>query len=221
MAQEDDKGFFDKLGEIFNAPLPGTQRSGSQPQVPADDDDDDSLLERIKDVLQTPLPGTPQAESGNQTPGPASTSPAGQPTATGTVAPQSPEKTPKLDEDDLDEAWWHQDWAGFRAHQERERHGLELKQRRDQEKFAAYQQQESQRFHDHQRQELDAFTRQQQWRLNAWRQAVANSPGQKPPPPPWDMGPGAQMMPPGSPMPGPMSGPQPWMGPLGPGRRRS
>lgn len=214
MTQEDDKGFFDKLGEIFNAPLPGTRGSGSQPRVPAEDDDDDSLLERIKDVLQTPLPGTPQAESGNQTPGPAPTSPASQPTATGTVAPQSREKTPQLDEDDLDEPWWQQDWAGFRAHQERERNGLELKQRRDQEKFAAYQRQESQRFHAHQQQELDAFTRQQQWRLTAWRQAVANSPGQRPPPPPWGMQPG-------SPMPGPMGGPPTWMLPPGPGRRRS
>ena len=40
MAEEQDKGFFDKLGEIFNAPLPGTQRPTSQPQAPADDDDE-------------------------------------------------------------------------------------------------------------------------------------------------------------------------------------
>ena len=130
------------------------------------------------------------------------------------AAPQAYEKTPEFDEDELDEAWWKQDWAAFRAHQQRDRNGLDLKQRRDQENFVAYQQQEKQRFDGHQQQEFEAFTRQQQWRLNAWKQAVARSPGQKPPPPPWDM-------PPGAPMPGPMSGPPPWMRPPGPGRRRS
>jgi len=207
MAQEDDKGFFDRLGEILNAPLPGTQRPSAQAQAPDEDDDDESLLERVKDILSAPLPGTPQVETGNE----ASGSAVGE---TGTLAPQAYEKTPELDEDELDEAWWKQDWAGFRAHQERQSNGLDLKQRRDQEKFVAYQQQEKQRFDGHQQQELEAFTRQQQWRLNAWKHAVASSPGQKPPPPPWDM-------PPGAPMPGPMGGPPPWMRPPGPGRRRS
>jgi hypothetical protein len=225
MAQEEDKGFFDRLGNILNAPLPGTQRPTSQPQASADDDDDDdSLLERIKDILTAPLPGTPQAETTNEVPGPAdqqepvSGAPTGQAEQAGAAAPRSQEKTPELDEDDLDEAWWKQDWAAFRAHQEREHNGLDLKQRRDQEKFAAYQQQEKQRFDGHQKQELEAFTRQQQWRLNAWKQAVASSPGQKPPPPPWGMPPGAQMRPS---MPGPMAGPPPWMRPPGSGRRRS
>jgi len=81
--------------------------------------------------------------------------------------------------------------------------------------------QEKQRFAGHQQQEPEAFTRQQQWRLNAWQQAVANSPGQKPPPPPWNMPTGGQMRPPGGGMPGPMAGPPPWMQPPGPGRRRS
>jgi hypothetical protein len=215
MAQKEDKGFFDRLGEILNAPLPGTQRPTSQPQASADDDDD-SLLERVKDILNAPLPGTPQVETGNEAP-----ASVGQPGQAGTAAPQAYEKTPEFDEDELDEAWWKQDWAAFRAHQERERNGLDLKQRRDQEKFVAYQQQEKQRFDGHQQQELEAFTRQQQWRLSAWKQAVASSLGQKPPPPPWDMPPGAQMPPPGFPMPGPMGGPPPWMRPPGPGRRRS
>lgn len=206
MTNKEDKGFFDKLGEILNAPLPGTQGPTSQTPAPAGDDDDDSIMERIKDILNTPLPGTPQVETGNE----ASGAPAG------TATTPAHEKTPELDEDDLDEAWWKQDWAAFRAHQVQERNGLDLKQRRDQEKFAAYQQQEKQRYDGHQQQELAAFTHQQQGRLNAWKQAVANSPGQKPPPPPWDMPHGQQAMPPG----GPMNGPPPWMRPAGPGRRR-
>lgn len=207
-----DKGFFDKLGEILNAPLPGTQAPASQTETSAGDDDN-SMLERIKDILNSPLPGTQQSAPGNETSG----VPAGQPGQAGTVTTQAHEKTPEFDEDELDEAWWKQDWAAFRAHQAQERNGLDLKQRRDQEKFVAYQQQEKQRFDGHQQQEFAAFTHQQQWRLNAWKQAVASSPGQKPPPPPWNMPPGQQAIPPG----GPISGPPPWMRPPGPGRRRS
>ena len=193
MAQEEDKGFFDRLGEILNAPLPGTRLPDRQAETRTDGDNDDSMLERIRDILNTPLPGTPDAEN-------AATG-TGQPSSnTGTAAPPqgTAEPTPELDEDDLDESWWKQDWANFRAHQARERQGLELKQQRDLEKFTAYQQQEKQRFDTHLQQELEAFTHQQQWRLNAWKQAVANSPGgQKPPPPPWDMPRGGQMPPPG------------------------
>ena len=135
MTQDEDKGFFDKLGQILNAPLPGTQRPGTQQtQTSSREDDDDSLLERVKDILNTQLPGTTQPET---------STPVGQ---SGKVeagaAAQQQDKTPELDEDDLDEAWWKQDWANFRAHQSQERNGLELKQRKDQEKFAAYQQQE-------------------------------------------------------------------------------
>jgi len=226
MAQEQDKGFFDRLGEILNAPLPGTQRPTPQPQSPADDDDD-SVLERIRDILSTPLPGTGEEESASEADNAASP---GQPVPDAPAAPsaappsgtaQPQEKTPALDEDDLNEAWWQQDWAAFRAHQERERSGLDLKQRGDHEKFIAYQQQEKQRFDQHQQQELEAFTRQQHWRLNAWQQALASNPGHKPPPPPWGPPPGAPMMPPGYPGAGPMGGQPPWMRPPGPGRRRS
>lgn len=214
MTQDEDKGFFDKLGQILNAPLPGTQGSGSQQTQPSSrEDDDDSLLERVKDILNTQLPGTAQAET---------STPVGQSGQGGAeAAVPKQEKTPELDEDDLDEAWWKQDWANFRAHQSQERNGLELKQRRDQEKFAAYQQQEKQRFEGHQQQELDAFTRMQSWRQAAWKQAIAGSPpGQKPPPPPWNMPPGSQP-PPGAPMSGPGGAPPPWMHPPGMGRRRS
>lgn len=216
MAQEEDKGFFDKLGEILNAPLPGTQGQTPQPQAPADDDD--SVLARIKDILNAPLPGTPPAETENET----SAAPAEQSGPAGAAASPVQEKTPEFDEDELDEAWWKQDWAAFRAHQEQERNGLDLKQKRDLEKFVAYQLQEKQHFDGHQQQEFAAFTHQQQWRLNAWKQAVVNSPpGQKPPPPPWDVAAGSRMPPSGHPARGPMGGPPPWMRPPGRGRRRS
>ena len=183
------------------------QGSSSSPQG-----DDDSLLERVKDILNTQLPGTPQTETD---------SPAGQPAQVGTdAAPRV--KTPELDEDDLDEAWWKQDWAAFRAHQKQERNGLDLKQRGDQEKFTAYQQQEKQRFEGHQQQEFEVFVHMQSWRQAVWKQALAGSPpGQKPPPPPWNMQAGSQLSPHGSPMSGPAGGPPPWMRPPGPGRRRS
>ena len=70
MAQDEDKGFFDKLGEILNAPLPGTQGPASQQTQSSSQDDDDSLLERVKDILNAQLPGTPQSET---------STPAGQP----------------------------------------------------------------------------------------------------------------------------------------------
>jgi hypothetical protein len=213
MAQEEDKGLFDRLGEILNAPLPGTRLPERQSES-RDDGDDEGLLEHIRDILNTPLPG---AESAAPDTGQPSSNTGAAATPQGTAEP-----TPELDEDDLDESWWKQDWANFRAHQARERHGLELKQQRDLEKFTAYQQQEKQRFEGHQQQEVEAFTHQQHWRLTAWKQAVANSPGgQKPPPPPWNMPPGGQMHDPGGGMPGPMAGPPPWMPPPGPGRRRS
>jgi hypothetical protein len=146
MAQEDNKGFFDRLGEILNAPLPGTEKPTSPTQVAADDEDADSLMERIKDILNTPLPGTAEAEMAGEeaagsTPQTVPTSGAAKAQAgqAGTAAPQNYEKTPELDEDELEEAWWQQDWAEFRAHQAREQNGLDLKQRRDQENFVAYQ----------------------------------------------------------------------------------
>jgi len=226
MAQEEEKGFFDKLGEILNAPLPGSEGTpAQQPRSSTDEDDDDTLLERIKDILNAPLPGTPQADSGEEAvpadqQGPAAEAGAGQ---AGTQAAAPPrEKTPEIDEDDLDEAWWKQDWSAFRAHQTQQRNGLELKQQRDQEKFTAYQQQEKQRFEAHQQQEFESFVHMQGWRQAAWKQALATSPpGQKPPPPPWNMPPGSQRMPPGPPMAGAGNSAAPWMRPPGRGRRRS
>ena len=227
---EEEKGFFDKLGDILNAPLPGSQGKPAQqsPSSTGDEDDDDTLLERIKDILNAPLPGARQADTHNEGASPADPtgSAEGTPaTQSGQVAASPPrEKTPEIDEDDLDEAWWKQDWSAFRAHQTQEGSGLDMKQQRDQEKFAAYQQQEKQRFDAHQQQEFAAFVHMQSGRQAAWKRALANSPpGQKPPPPPWNIPPGSQRMPPGPPpMAGPGNSAPPWMRPPpGRGRRRS
>lgn len=238
MSQQDDKSFFDRLGEILNSPLPGTRA----PQAPKPSartestEDDPSILERIKDILNTPLPGTAEAQGsaagGDRQDGPleapgqgnvASTS-AHQGTNAAHPPPKEGGKTPELDEDDLDEQWWKQDWAAFRTHQAQESQGLEHKQRGDLAKFVAYQDEEKRRFEAHQQQELNAFRQHQQWRLNAWKQATAANPGTRPPPPPWGMPAPPGIMPPaglpmGGPPPGPI-GPPPWMRPPGPRRGR-
>jgi hypothetical protein len=238
MNQQDDKSFFDRLGEILNSPLSGTQAPQSSAQPEAAAEENPSLLKRVKEILNTPLPGSADAPDepprGDQQDlphePPVQGSPAS-PSAQSTVHPGTDSagapasqggQTPELDEDDLDEEWWKQDWAAFRAHQRHERQGLEQKQRGDLAKFAAYQDQEKRRFEAHQQQELNGFRQQQQWRLSAWKQAMAANPGSRPPPPPWGMPGPPEMMPPaGPPMgrPGPM-GPLPWMRPPGPRRGR-
>ena len=63
---ENKKSFFERMGEILNAPLPGTERgaevkvesqSGTNTSADVANENDDSLLARIKDILNTPLPG--------------------------------------------------------------------------------------------------------------------------------------------------------------------
>ena len=222
MSEHDDRGLFERIGAILNAPLPGTRpQSGASAPAP-DADDETGLLERVKEILSAPLPGSVQAGSGGGSEigiGTAPAAPGGAPPAATapTESGQAPTaQTPEVDEDDLDEPWWQQDWAAFRAHRERERSGLARKQEADLEKFRAYQAEEQRRLDEHHRQALLQFSQQQQWRLDAWRQAVAANPGQKPPPPPFPppgppgMPPAPGMMPPGA--------PPPWMRP--PGRRR-
>ncbi|MFZ0789248.1 MAG: hypothetical protein WAM94_06470, partial [Chromatiaceae bacterium] len=70
MADNDDKGFFDRLGEILNTPLPGTKTASNDDSPAAPDsqqEDDGGLIERIRDILSAPLPGTTVAGAG--TPG--------------------------------------------------------------------------------------------------------------------------------------------------------
>ncbi len=233
MADSDDKGFFDRLGEILNTPLPGTQKADA-PAAPtasaSPEDDDEGLLARIRDILNTPLPGTIEQPSATaQAPEPAQMpqSPVAetplQP-STGSTPTVGSAASAEPTEDDLDEEWWKQDWAAFRSHQERERNGLVAKQGQDQQKFAAYQEQEKRRFDAHQQQEAGQFKLYEQWKLNNWKQQLAATQSGQPMPP-FAMPPGPPGMPPGppgmmplgppgmapgGPMPGPM-GPPPWM----------
>lgn len=213
MGSNDESGFFDKLGEILNAPLPGTSRDQTGAVDVADEDDEESILERVKDILQQQLPGTASAgqETARAKPGSAE--------APAVEATEATEATvePAPDPDSLEENWWDREWDAFRVHQDKERKGFNLKQRRDQENFARYQEQEKLRFDAHQEQEFEGFRRQQQWKLDGWKQRIeqqaagqVHAPGQRPPPSPW------AVMPPG-PLPGGFP-PHPGMRP--PPRRR-
>ena len=224
MSSEADKTFFERLGSILNAPLPGTRSNApaADGQVPADHEAD-GLLERIKDILNQPLPGTQSAESDAPSPAPSlepPASPAGGPAgrkASDARAelggqPLPPSASTEAAANDLDEDWWERDWEAFRGHQERERKAFATKQRGDQEKFAAYQEQEKAHFDVHQQQEAELFKRQQQWKLNVWKSGLeAARHGHPPPPPPFPM------PPPGPPIAG---GPMPpWLRPPGTRRR--
>jgi hypothetical protein len=219
MASDDEKDFFDRLGEILNAPLPGTRKAGSPtPQASdAEADDEESLLERIKDILTSPLPGTALPEGDESIESADSTRPvtAG-PAADSDPQPEASLAPPVPGAEELEESWWDRDWAAFQAHQDRERGVFNIKQRRDQETFAKYQEQEKLRFDGHQKQEFELFRRQQQWKLDNWKQQIEQQarrqgppPGWQPPPSPW----GA--VPPPSPFPGqfpppPGMFPPPW-----------
>ena len=240
MADNDDKGFFDRLGEILNAPLPGTKTASTTPAPAAPgspQDDDGGLLERIRDILSTPLPGT--TVPGGGTPGgaqaaevAAETQAQGQPMApaaqSGTPVPgeappaaqagvpqptqQMAPSAPDLSKDALSEDWWQRDWAAFKAHRSEEGRGFDLKQEQDRAKLAAFQGQEQQRFAAHQQQEEAMFRQHQQWKLNVWHQyQQALQSGRQVPPPPFALPPNA---PPGAPMPPGMM--PPWMPPGGP-----
>ena len=219
MGSNDETSFFDKLGEILNAPLPGTTRKHASPAEMVDEDDEDSILERVKDILKQPLPGTVAAgqESAGVAP-PVGQTTAGAGAALETDAAAAVAAEPAPDPDTMEENWWDREWDAFRAHQDRERNGFNLKQRRDQETLARYQEQEKMHFDGHQKQEFENFRRQQQWKLDGWKQRIeqqaagqAHAPGQmSPPPAPW------AAMPPG-PLPGGFPSP-PGMHP--PPRRR-
>lgn len=60
--KENDGGLFKKIGDILNAPLPGTDSPESKPSND-DPEEENSLLEYVRDILNAPLPGTePQQE---------------------------------------------------------------------------------------------------------------------------------------------------------------
>ena len=205
--KEEESSFFQKLGNILNAPLPGTNPVESKaPEKDKESDDDESLLEYIKEILNAPLPGTISGDD-------EATGTAGQ-SADTTTPPQPVDKevtavaedTSAPVTEELSEDWWERDWKAFQAHQERERKGLGLKQRRDQEMFARYQEEEKRRFYVHQELQFEHFKQQQQYKMELWRQQIENmAAGQTAPPRPWVMAPPPPPPPPpGAPIP-------PWM----------
>ena len=171
--EEQQKSFFERMGELLNTPLPGTE---AKPTVATDvvvankdeADVDDSLLARIRDILNTPLPGSD--------------------TLNENIAKKKGEVIfPEITEKDVQENWWEADWAAFKAHQDQDRKGLNVKQRKDQEGFAYYQEQERYQFELYQAQEFDLFQQQQQAKIN-WIQeqqlaeaAGVQTPGLVPP----------------------------------------
>ena len=159
---ERNKSFFERMGEILNAPLPGTEASPKPKSGTEDKEgDNDSLLARIKDILNTPLPGSETQDS---------------------QLVDLEAKTIEVTEDDVVENWWESDWAAFKAHQDQDRKGLNMKQRQDQEGFAQYQEQEHFQFEAYQTKEFELFQSQlkstgfkvnsshkrQAWKLQAW-----------------------------------------------------
>ncbi|MEE9446275.1 MAG: hypothetical protein V3V19_11490 [Cocleimonas sp.] len=151
--QEQQKNFFEKMGEILNAPLPGTMPSDATKADRAkkagtnsggNAGDDGSLLARIKDILNTPLPGGDALK--------------------GQVVDLE-KNTIEISESDVQENWWETDWAEFKAHQDLDRKGLTMKQQMDQTGFAEYQIQEREQFEAYQSSEFALFQAQQQAKL--------------------------------------------------------
>jgi len=110
--EEQQKSFFERLGEILNAPLPGTVNQSNPTTVGVNTADgsikvDDSLLARVKDILNTPLPGSDALDK----------------------KLAEAVELPGISESDVQENWWETDWAAFKAHQEQDRLGLNVKQR--------------------------------------------------------------------------------------------
>jgi hypothetical protein len=138
------KSFFERMGEILNAPLPGTESTAQAKPTEVIEGDDSSLLARIKDILNTPLPGSE--------------------TLNGKLVDLEVD-LPEVTEADVQENWWETDWANFKAHQDQDRKGLNMKQRQDQEGFSQYQDQERQQFETYQNKEFEVFQAQQQAKL--------------------------------------------------------
>lgn len=142
--EKKQKSFFERMGEILNAPLPGTEVKAPSKPTEVVEGDDDSLLARIKDILNTPLPGSETMEA---------------------QLVDLEANLPEVTEADVQENWWETDWAEFKAHQDQDRTGMNMKQRQDQDGFAQYQEQERQQFEVYQNKEFEVFQAQQQAKL--------------------------------------------------------
>lgn len=106
-----DNVFFKKLGEILNAPLPGTEKPVQDSHSAEPPADDDSLIDYIKDILNRPLP----VEVSDSTEG----LPEVVTTPTEVGSEQSPlSSTPETSSEEMGENWWERDWEAFQQHQD-------------------------------------------------------------------------------------------------------
>lgn len=158
---EQDKGFFEKLGEILNAPLPGAEPAKPENSGKSEENSEDSILDRVREILSQPLPGTRLPEISKK------------------------EEESVIEDEDFSEKWWDRDWELFKQHQDKDRQGFNMKQRKDQESFARYQELERTTFDDFQRQEFEMYQQHQQWKMNVWQERMSQ--GESVEPPPWSV----------------------------------
>lgn len=146
--ETNNKSFFEKMGELLNKPLPGTEAnpSISKENTQANANDENSILTRIRDILNTPLPGSEIMQE--------------------QLEGKLVDLESELSEEDFVENWWEADWQVFKEHQDQDRKGLNMKQRMDQEGFAQYQEQERLQFEAYQNKEFEVFQAQQQAKIN-------------------------------------------------------
>lgn len=211
MTEKDERGFFDRLGEILNGTLPGTAQPLPKGAAPKPEvEDDDSIFDRIREILEQPLPGTekPQAEPPVVASAPTSDELEGPPEPPARPAPQQPQVTAPSappgstasggpaqgDKPD----WYQQEMARFDEHQRSEKAALEARQQQELEAFRRYQQNQDINFEAHQAREREVFQRHQEGRLAAWHQQTQGAYPGGPYPPGW--APGAPPPPAGAPV---------------------
>jgi hypothetical protein len=154
---KEEKGLFERLGEILNTPLPGTNKSSRKSD--RGEDDNDSVLDRIREILSQPLPGTELPEKASKQ-----------------------EEEAVIESENFGDKWWDRDWEIFKAHQDRDRQAFNQKQRQDQEAFARYQEQERTTFDNFQRREFEMYQQHQRWKMQVWQSRMAHGDASEPPP---------------------------------------
>jgi hypothetical protein len=127
MSEKKEKSFFDRLGELLNAPLPGTEKKTAD----KNQDEEMSIEDRIKDMLN---PASPDVNAADQS-----------------------VVQPKLADEEMQGNWWENALNAFAAHQEKERNAFNNKQIYDQKVFADYQVQEKAQFDNFQKHEFELF----------------------------------------------------------------
>ena len=199
-----EQSWFDRLSEILNQPLPGTEEvppgkaAAPGPVSIPEDEDDDSILDRITDILTQPLPGT-EAEAAPQAKDAAAPAPQVQKENPGEAAVKEAHEEgadPVSNTAAASAEWMKREYDRFIAYQEQARKAFAEQQRIEQERFAAYQRTQFERMMRAQERERRLFSQHQQARYRAWQQQLRQAyqpppgappgfpPGVMPPPPP-------------------------------------